>query len=67
MALPSKRSSATRKRNRQGSLRLKKVSLVKCPKCKQTKIPGRVCNFCGSYKGREVIKIKTKKKKTGKK
>lgn len=28
-----------------------------CPECGKMKIPHRVCTFCGSYKGRTIIKV----------
>jgi len=42
---------------------LKKINLNKCPKCGKAVEPHKACLFCGNYKGREVIKIKTKKAK----
>jgi large subunit ribosomal protein L32 len=41
---------------------LKTTRLVACPQCHELRLPHRVCPSCGSYKGVEVIKIKTKKK-----
>ncbi|NMA24223.1 MAG: 50S ribosomal protein L32, partial [Clostridiales bacterium] len=34
--------------------------LVKCSKCGEFRLPHRVCKACGTYKGREVIKIESK-------
>ena len=33
------------------------VSLAECPKCGEPKMPHRVCPYCGTYKGREVIEV----------
>ena len=36
---------------------LKQASLNKCENCGESKLPHRVCQNCGQYKNREVIKI----------
>jgi large subunit ribosomal protein L32 len=59
----SMRHTSSQARRRRSHRSLKKVTLNKCQKCGQAVRPHTVCAFCGSYKGREVIKIKTKKKK----
>jgi len=38
---------------------LKKVKLVVCSKCGKAVKPHYVCAFCGTYKGKEVIKVKS--------
>lgn len=68
MALQAKRHSKTAKRTRRGAIKLKKLTLTECAKCKTMIKPHMVCYNCGSYKGKEVLKIKLKKgKKTEKK
>lgn len=62
MGLPSKRRTKTSKKQRASHFALKAVKLNKCPKCGKPSLPYHACEFCGSYKGRQVIKIKTKKK-----
>jgi len=63
MALPTQKRSKARKKTRQYQYRLKKPNLSICPKCKKPVRPHHVCPFCGTYMGREVIEIKSKKKK----
>ena len=60
MGLPSKRRTKTSKRDRASHFALDKKDLVKCPKCGKPTLSHRACNFCGTYKGRQVITIKIK-------
>lgn len=62
MGLPSKRRTKTSKRDRASHFALKKTALVKCPKCGKPVLSHTACAFCGTYKGRQVIVIKTKDK-----
>ncbi len=32
-------------------------AVSKCPECGKLKVPHRVCSFCGSYKGRTIVKM----------
>lgn len=61
-ALPKRKISRCRQGKRRGAIYLKKPTLVTCPNCSQKKLPHQVCPNCGYYKGKEVIKLKTKKK-----
>ncbi|MFA5029779.1 MAG: 50S ribosomal protein L32 [Patescibacteria group bacterium] len=62
MGLPSKKRTKTSKRQRASHFALKKIRLVSCKKCGRPVLPHRACEFCGVYKGRDILKIKTKKK-----
>ncbi|MEK7508603.1 MAG: 50S ribosomal protein L32 [Patescibacteria group bacterium] len=62
MGLPGHRRTSSDKRRRAAHFALKPTQLFVCPKCQKPVRPHRLCAFCGTYKGREVIKIKTKKK-----
>jgi len=66
MALQAKRHSKTAKRIRRGAIKLEKIVLTVCPKCKTMIRPHTICGVCGYYKGREVLKIKIKKEKNKK-
>jgi len=33
------------------------VQVILCPKCKEPVLPHRVCAACGTYNGREVLKV----------
>lgn len=68
MANPKKQKSQAATRRGRSHLALKKALLVKCPQCGQLRQPHTACSFCGTYKGREVIKKEgDKKTKTSKK
>ncbi|OGY43337.1 MAG: 50S ribosomal protein L32 [Candidatus Buchananbacteria bacterium RIFCSPHIGHO2_02_FULL_38_8] len=63
MTVPPKRRPASAGKRRRSHQALAKIKTIKCPKCGKPTLPHRVCPFCGSYQGREIIKLKTKKKK----
>ncbi|MBI4268568.1 50S ribosomal protein L32 [Candidatus Uhrbacteria bacterium] len=58
MGLPGKRLSRSSKRRRASHFSMKKQSFVVCPKCEKKVLPHRACANCGTYKGREVLKLK---------
>jgi large subunit ribosomal protein L32 len=60
MANPKKQKTHSATHKGRSHLALKKVTLTKCPKCGKMRKPHTVCLFCGTYKGREVLTIKTK-------
>jgi len=62
MGLPSKRRTKTSRKDRASHFALKKTALTKCTKCGKPVLPHRACVVCGTYKGREIIKIKTRAK-----
>ena len=67
MGLPSKKLTKSSKRRRASHFALRPVAITKCTKCKKPVRPHHVCQFCGTYAGREVIKIKSKLDKNKKK
>ena len=48
------KSQRDSRRSQQG---YKKPSLIVCPECKAKKTPHRLCDNCGTYKGRKVIDV----------
>jgi len=66
MSVPAKKRPASATKRRRSHLALKKVNLVKCPKCDKPIRPHHACPNCGVYNGRDVIKFKDKKKKSKK-
>lgn len=68
MANPKKRRTKSAVGKNRAHLALEKKTLNSCGKCGQAVLTHTACGFCGDYKGRQAIKIKTKaKKKTVKK
>jgi large subunit ribosomal protein L32 len=61
--LPKKKTSKARRGKRQSHLGLSLPALDTCPQCHSPKLSHRACPVCGSYAGREVIEIKSPKKK----
>ncbi|MEI6288417.1 MAG: 50S ribosomal protein L32 [bacterium] len=62
MGLPAQKRSKRSKRQRASHFALKPTALVTCPKCQKPALPHRACEFCGTYRGRQVLTIKTKAK-----
>jgi large subunit ribosomal protein L32 len=60
MANPKKRNTHAAVGKNRAHQALEKVALNKCTKCGQPKLPHTACSFCGAYKGKEVIKVKSK-------
>ncbi len=56
MGLPGHRRTSSDKRRRAAHFALKETSLQTCAKCSKPVKPHHACAFCGSYKGKVVIK-----------
>ncbi|MCH7493068.1 50S ribosomal protein L32 [Patescibacteria group bacterium] len=70
MSTQAKKRTSQQKHERASHFALSPKQFSECPKCKKPVIPHRVCQFCGYYRGRDVLKLDTKeerKKKKGKK
>ncbi|MDQ5983523.1 MAG: 50S ribosomal protein L32 [Eubacteriales bacterium SKADARSKE-1] len=58
MAVPKRKVSKARRDKRRSTVwKLEAPTLVKCPKCGEFKVSHKVCKVCGTYNGREVLKI----------
>jgi large subunit ribosomal protein L32 len=55
MAVPFRKVSKTRKRQRRTHYKLTANGTVKCPNCGAEIRPHRVCKECGYYKGKKVV------------
>ena len=58
---PKKRHTKTRKRVRRAAISLKKTTISTCPKCKSPIKPHTACSKCGTYKGKQVAKVRIQK------
>lgn len=57
MGLPGHRRTSSHKRRRASHFALKKLVLATCAKCKSKVMPHRACMNCGTYAGRQVLKL----------
>lgn len=63
MAVPKRKTSKQRRDKRRSShWKLDMPGLVTCPKCGAFRLPHRMCRACGTYNGREVVKVEEEKK-----
>lgn len=56
MAVPKGKVSKSRRDKRRANWKLEAPNYIKCPNCQEFKMPHRVCDSCGYYNGREVLK-----------
>lgn len=61
---PKKRTPHAAQGERRSHLRLKQANLSPCPQCRNPKPAHQACPVCGTYRGRQVIRIKTKTRTT---
>lgn len=67
MGVPTQKRTKASKKRRASHFALKVRQINRCPKCQKPIRPHHACASCGYYKGREVIKIKSKQDKKKKK
>jgi large subunit ribosomal protein L32 len=63
MGLPGHRRTSGDKGRNATQRALKEMTLNACPKCGKPVLPHRACAFCGTYRGRQVMKVKSAKTK----
>ena len=61
MAVPKKRTSYSKTRHRRSHQALQVVHGTFCAHCGKEKLSHRVCLACGYYRGKQILKIKSKK------
>jgi len=61
--VPKQRHTKSRRNKRRMHLRIKKVTLVSCPKCGKQVQSHTICWNCGYYKGSQVIDVLAKLEK----
>jgi large subunit ribosomal protein L32 len=62
MAVPQAKISKARKKKRRSHHALKEPGLSLCPRCSQVILPHSVCDGCGHYRGRKILKVEETKK-----
>lgn len=62
MVVPRKKHTSSQVKRRRLHDALEKTALKKCPKCGKAVKTHQACGFCGSYKGKTVLKVKAKAK-----
>ncbi|MFH0871171.1 MAG: 50S ribosomal protein L32 [bacterium] len=60
MPLPKRRHSNSRSGKRRAHDALTIPNASACPQCHEPKLPHRACPHCGYYRGRQVVKSKSK-------
>jgi large subunit ribosomal protein L32 len=63
MAVPKKHKTRSGRNQRRSHDKLTATSLSVCKNCKYPVKPHEVCQNCGFYKGKQVIKVKAPKAK----
>ncbi len=57
MAVPKRRTSTAKRDKRRAHDAVGVPPRSTCPQCGEPKLPHRVCASCGTYRGRELVKI----------
>lgn len=58
MAVPKRKVSKARRDKRRSSVwKLEAPTMQKCPKCGEYVLTHRVCKACGTYNGKDILKI----------
>ncbi len=57
MAVPARKVSKTRKNKRRTHYKLNTKEVLKCEKCGAIRRSHRVCTSCGTYNGKEEVKV----------
>jgi large subunit ribosomal protein L32 len=57
MGVPKRKLSRSRRDKRRTHQRLALPAHSVCPQCQEIKLPHHVCPNCGTYKGKEVLKV----------
>ena len=57
MAVPSRKTSKSVKKQRRTHKKLAQVNLISCSNCQEKILPHRVCPKCGQYHGKQVVMV----------
>ncbi|MCK5834495.1 MAG: 50S ribosomal protein L32 [Lentisphaeria bacterium] len=59
MAQPKRKTSKSKTRIRQAANAYKGLQINKCGTCGAPALSHQVCNACGTYKGKQIITVKS--------
>jgi len=62
MPHPKQKRTRSSAKKRASHFALKTKNLSSCSKCGKPVLPHRACKFCGTYRGKQILTIKSKKK-----
>ncbi len=62
MAHPTRKHTKSRQGKRRANWKLRVATTTQCAQCGRKILPHRVCPYCGFYRGKLVIVVKTKEK-----
>lgn len=57
MAVPQRKISKARKLKRRAHDAMRATQQIRCPRCNSPALPHRICEVCGHYRGKALIKI----------
>jgi large subunit ribosomal protein L32 len=61
MGVPKRRHSSSRRDKRRAHDKLNVPQYSFCPQCHEPLVPHHICPHCGTYNGREIIKVEEEK------
>ena len=64
-ALPKRKTSKARAGKRLSHRAVRPPTLDECPQCHSPKLPHHACPNCGTYNGREIIKMEGRRRGAG--
>lgn len=60
MAVPKNRHTKSRRDTKRSHLKLSRAQFSACPKCSKPVLAHRMCENCGTYRGREIVNVLAK-------
>ncbi len=57
MAVPKRKTAKAKRDSRRAHWKAEPTAYSECPRCRQPKMPHRVCENCGFYAGRQAIEV----------
>lgn len=64
MAVPKKKTTKSARNQRRSHHALRKSTVGTCSQCQELLLPHRVCANCGTYRGKQVLEMKSQDDKS---